>query len=90
MLVASPSLIVLSIGMPPATEASNSKLTLLSSASFPKWSPCFEISALLGVITCILFFKAVSTTFFDMPSDNPMASNKISTLTLLKISIGSL
>ena len=48
------------------------------------------MSALLGVITCILFFKAVSTTFLEIPSDIPIASNKISTLVLLKISNGFL
>ena len=42
------------------------------------------------MITCILFFKAVSTTFFEIPSDIPIASNKISTLVLLKISNGFL
>ncbi len=42
------------------------------------------------MITCILFFKAVSTTFLDIPSDIPIASNKISTLVLLKISNGFL
>jgi len=34
--VAKPSLIVLSIGMPPATDASNSRLTLFFSASDDK------------------------------------------------------
>ena len=34
---------------------------------------------MFGVITCILFFKAVSTIFLDIPSDSPIASNKIST-----------
>ena len=36
ILVAKPSLIVLKIGIPPATEASNSKLTLFFSANFDK------------------------------------------------------
>ena len=36
LLVARPSLMVLNTGIPPATDASNSKLTLLSSANFPK------------------------------------------------------
>jgi len=52
--------------------------------------PCFEIKALLGVITWILLFKAVSTTFLEIPSDNPMASNNISILFFLKISKGFL
>ena len=43
--------------MPPATDASNSKLTLFFSASFANSIPCFDIKALLGVITWILFFK---------------------------------
>ena len=90
MLVAKPSLIDLNIGIPPATEASNSRLTLLFSAIFASSFPCFEINALLGVITCIFFFNAVSTTFFDTPSDWPIASNKISTFDLLKISKGFL
>ena len=42
------------------------------------------------MITCILFFKAVSTIFLDIPSDKPIASNKISTLVLSKISKGFL
>ena len=72
------------MGIPPATEASNSKFTLFFSASFAKLFPCFAIKALLGVITCILFFRAVSTIFFDMPSDNPMHSNSTSIFLSLK------
>jgi len=86
--VANPSLIDLNMGIPPATEASNSRLTLLSSAIFANSFPCFEINALFGVITWILFFNAVSTTFFEIPSDKPIASSKISTFFLLKISKG--
>ena len=63
---------------------------LLSSAIFANSFPCFEINALFGVITWILFFNAVSTTFFEIPSDKPIASNKISTFFLLKISKGFL
>jgi hypothetical protein len=44
-------LIDLNIGIPPATEASNSRLTLLSSAILVSSFPCLEISALFGVIT---------------------------------------
>ena len=51
LFVAKPSLIVLTIGIPPATDASNSKLTLFISANSPSLSPCFEINALFGVIT---------------------------------------
>ena len=58
LFVAKPSLIVLSTGIPPATAASNSKLTLFFSANLPKSSPCLEIKALLAVITCIFLFKA--------------------------------
>jgi len=90
LFVANPSLIDLNIGIPPATDASNSKLTLFFSASFANSLPCFEIKALLGVITWILLFKAVSTTFFEIPSDKPMASNSISILFFLKISKGFL
>ena len=79
-------MIDLSTGMPPATDASNSKFTLLISASFAKSLPCFEIKALFGVMTWIFFFKAVSTIFLEIPSDNPIASNKISIFFLLKIS----
>ena len=86
LLVARPSLIDLNIGIPPATDASNSRLTLFCSAIFVNSLPCFEINALFGVITWILLFKAVSTIFFDTPSDCPIASNKISTFVLLKIS----
>ena len=60
----------LNIGIPPATEASNSRLTLFFSESLAKSFPCFDIKALLGVITCILFFKAVSTIFLKYhPTD---------------------
>jgi len=45
---------------------------------------------LLGVITCILFFKAVSTIFLDIPSDKPIASNIISIFFFFKISNGFL
>ena len=78
LFVASPSLIVLSIGIPPATDASNSKLTLFFSANLANKSPCLAIRALFGVITLTLFFKACSTIFFEIPSDLPIHSNKIS------------
>ena len=76
--------------MPPATDASNSKLTLFFSASFAKSLPCLEIRALFGVITWILFFNAVSTTFLEIPSDKPMTSNNMSIFFVLKISNGFL
>ena len=82
--MAKPSLIDLRIGIPPATEASNSKLTLFFSAILTKSFPCLEIKALFGVITWILFIKAVWTTFLDIPSAKPIASNKISILCLSK------
>ena len=69
LFVASPSLIVLSIGIPPATDASNSKLTLFFSASLVKLSPCLAINALFGVITLTLFLSAYSTIFLEIPSD---------------------
>ena len=90
MFVANPSLIDLNIGIPPATDSSNSKLTLFFSASFANSLPCFEIKALLGVITWILLFRAVSTTFLEIPSDKPIASNNILILFFLKISKGFL
>ena len=74
--------------MPPATDASNSRLTLFFSANLASLSPCFEMSALFGVITCILFFKACSIIFFEIPSDNPIASINISTFFSLKILSG--
>ena len=40
------------------------------------------------MITCILFFKAVSTIFFEIPSDKPIDSNNISTLVFFIISSG--
>ena len=84
MFVANPSLIDLNIGIPPATDASNSKLTLFFSASFANSLPCFEIKALLGVITWILLFKAVSTTFLEIPSDKPIAYQMVFLKRLLK------
>ena len=80
LFVASPSLIVLKIVIPPPTEASNSRFTLFFTAKFERLSPCFAIKALFGVITCILLLIAFSTIFFEIPSDNPMHSNIISTL----------
>ena len=80
----------LSTGIPPATDASNSKLTLLFSASWDKVLPCFEIRALLGVITWVPLFRAASTIFFEIPSDCPIASNKISTWCFFNISKGFL
>ena len=85
LFVAKPSLIVLNIGIPPATEASNSKFTLFFSANLDNSSPCFAISALLGVMTWALLFNAVSTIFFEIPSDKPIHSNNISTFSFLKI-----
>ena len=81
-------MIVLNIGIPPATEASNSKFVLFSSAILDNESPCLAINALFGVITLILFLRAYSTIFFDIPSDCPMHSNKISIFFSLKIFIG--
>jgi len=40
-------------------------------------------------MTCILFFKAVSTSFFDKPPDNPITSKSIS-IFFLNISKGFL
>ena len=90
MFVANPSLIVLRIGIPPATDASNSRLTLFFSANLDRLSPCLAINALFGVITLIFFFKAISTIFFEIPSDRPTHSKRISIFSLLKILIGFL
>ena len=90
LLVANPSFKVRNIGIPPHTEASNSKLTLFFSASNDRWSPCLEIKALLAVITCFLFFKAFSTIFFDIPSDKPINSITILTFGFFVISNGFL
>ena len=73
------SFIDLMIGTPPHTAASNSKLTLFSSAILDNWSPYFAISALLAVTTCFLFFNALKTNFFAGPSDPPINSTIIST-----------
>ena len=83
--VAKPSLIERSIGIPPATAASNSKHTLFFSAIFARLSPCFAIKALFGVITWILFLRDVSTIFFEIPSDNPMHSNNMSIFSFFNI-----
>ena len=70
----SPSLIDLMIGIPPATAASNSRLTRLFSASFDNSSPYFEIKALFAVTTCFLFLIELNTSFFAGPSDPPINS----------------
>ena len=77
------------MGIPPPTEASNSRFTLFFSAISDSLSPCFEIRALFGVITCIFLFKAFSTIDFEIPSERPMHSIKISIL-FLKIFSGLL
>jgi len=73
------------MGIPPATDASNSKLTLFCSAILESESPCLAIRALFGVITWIFFLRAVSTIFFEIPSDIPIASNNMSIFFSLKI-----
>ena len=52
--------------------------------------PVLAINPLFGVITLIFFFKAISTIFFEMPSDRPTHSKRISIFSLLKILIGFL
>ncbi len=79
LFVIKPSLITLIIGIPPATAASNSRFILFFSASFDKKLPCLEISALLAVTTCFLFFKELNTSFFAGPSDPPISSITTST-----------
>ena len=79
MFVANPSLIDLNIGIPPATDASNSKLTLFFSAISANLSPYFAIRALFAVTICFLFFKALKTNFFAGPSAPPISSTIKST-----------
>ena len=90
LFVDSPSLIVLSTGIPPPTAASNSKLTLFFSAKIDRASPFFAMTALFAVITCFLFFKASIIIFFEIPSESPISSKMISTLGFLTISNGFL
>ena len=79
LLAIIPSLRVLIIGIPPATAASNSKLTFFLSASKASSSPYFEIKALFAVMTCFLFFYELNTNFFAGPSEPPINSTTTST-----------
>ena len=74
-----PSFKDLIMGTPPHTAASNSKLTLFSSAILDNLSPYLAINALFAVTTCFLFFNALKTNFFAAPSDPPINSTIIST-----------
>src|SRR4051794_32733193 len=65
---------VLMIGMPPATAASKASATPASSARRARRSPCFAISALLAVTTCLPRASAVSTTSSATPSAPPISS----------------
>ena len=78
LFVTNPSLMTLIIGTPPATAASNSRLTFFFSASFANSSPYFEINALFAVTTCFLFFIELKTNFFAAPSEPPISSTTIS------------
>ena len=62
------------MGIPPQTAASYSKFTLFFSAIFANWFPYLDISALLAVTTCFLFFSAENTNFFAGPSAPPINS----------------
>ena len=55
------------------------------SANLDNSSPCFDIRALLGVITLILFCNANLTIFFEIPSERPIDSNNTSIFFSLKI-----
>ena len=77
LFVTNPSFITLIIGIPPATAASYSKLTLFFSANFYNSSPYFEISDLFAVKTCFLFFIESKTNFFATPSEPPINSMTI-------------
>ena len=70
----SPSLRDLTIGTPPQTAASNSKLTLFFSANKESLSPYLEINALFAVTTCFLFLRASNTIFLAGPSSPPISS----------------
>ena len=83
----SPSFKVLIIGIPPHTAASYSKFTLFFSASWANWFPYLAIKALLAVITCFLFFKALKTNFLAGPSAPPINSTIISISFFLVASI---
>ena len=65
LFVAKPSLIVRTIGIPPATDASNSKLTLFFSANSPSLSPCLEISALKNKKHVVTANKALIAKYGD-------------------------
>ena len=62
-----PSLIALTIGIPPATAASYDRFTLCLVAKLTNSSPCIAIKALFAVTTCLLFFMASSTKSLDIP-----------------------
>ena len=69
---------VLIIGIPPATAASNSILTLFLSASNASWSPYFDIKDLLAVTTCFFLLIESKTSFLAGPSAPPISSMTIS------------
>ena len=83
-----PSLMSLRIGIPPATEASKEKNKFLSSAISANSLPYFAISALLAVITALLFFKAEKHKSFATPSSPPINSTITSILLSNTISVG--
>ena len=83
LLAIRPSLIVLIIGIPPHTAASNSKFTLFFSAILDNSSPYFATKALFAVTTCFLLFKAAKTNFLAGPSAPPISSTIISTFFFL-------
>ena len=62
------------IGIPPATAASNSTLTLFFSAIIASLLPYLDINDLFAVTTCFLFFIALKTNFFAGPSEPPINS----------------
>ena len=87
-LTINPSLISLSIGIPPATEASKEKNNFFSSAISANSLPYFAINALLAVITALLFFKAEKHKSFATPSSPPIYSTITSMLLTNTISVG--
>ncbi|CAA6343315.1 Uncharacterised protein [Staphylococcus aureus] len=83
-----PLFMAFTIGIPPATLASNFKATPFSSAKSSKSLRCTANKSLFAVITCFLFLSAVlnQSTVGSIP---PMTSTIISNESSFKISLTS-
>ncbi len=79
-LPARPSRKVLTIGMPPATEASKASAAPFSSASKASRIPCLASSALLAVTKDLPLPSAASAAASAAPSSPPISSTKRSIL----------